>query len=118
MDLRLQTNSKTNVVASQAYVAAGNIESFSPAALLMVAASAVVVIIAGVTGAPAFRLLAMIPAAASVKIFFVAARWFRLYGSCRFEDADFVAARRKVRRSLWLWRAAIVTQLLGVFVPL
>ena len=108
----------TNTLATQAYVAAENIESFSPAALIMVAASAVIVIVAASTGAPPFRLLALIPAAASVRIFFIVAKWFRVYGKCRFEDADFVAARRKVKRSLWLWRAAIVTQILGVFVPI
>ena len=103
---------------TQAYVAAGHIESFSPAALLMVAVSAMVVIIAAATGAPTFRVLALIPAAASVKIFLLIAKWSRQYGSCRFEDPDFVAARRKVTRSRWLWRAAIVTQVLGVFVPI
>lgn len=118
MDRRLQTNTETSSVATQAYIAAAHIESFNLGALLLVAVSAVVVITAASMGTPTFRLLAIIPAAASVKIFFIVAKWSRVYGSYQIEDADFIAARRTVRHSLWLWRAAIVTQILGVFVPI
>jgi len=102
----------------QAYVEAEHIDSCNLAALLLVAVSAFVVILAGALEAPSFRLLAVIPAAASVRGFFIVVRWSRLFGVYRFEDADFVTARRKVTRSLWLWRAAILTQVLGVLVPL
>lgn len=118
MDLQLETSTETSSVATQAYIAAGHIESFNLAALLLVAVSAVVVIMAASMGTPTFRLLAIIPAAASVRIFLIVARWSRVYGSYHFQDADFIAARRTVRHSLWLWRAAIVTQLLAVFVPI
>jgi hypothetical protein len=112
-----QTDTETDAV-TQAYVAAENIESFNVAAFLLVAASAAMVLLASAIGEPAFRLLGVIPAAASVRIFFIVARWFRTFGSYRSEDPDFVSARRKVRYSLWLWRAAIVTQVLGVFMPI
>ena len=118
MDLRLETNTETSSVATQAYIAAEHIASFNLAAMLLVAVSAVIVIAAAALGTPTFRLLAIIPAIASIKIFFIVARWSRMYGSYQFEDADFIAARRTVRRSLWLWRAAIVTQILSVFVPI
>lgn len=117
MDLQLETNTEASSVATQAYIAAEHIASFNPAAMLLVAVSAGVVIAAAAMGTPTFRLLGIIPAIASIRIFFVVARWSRMYGSYQFEDADFIAARRTVRRSLWLWRAAIVTQILGVFVP-
>ena len=117
MQLLPHTSTET-VVVTQAYVAAGHIESFNLAAMLMVAVSAMVVLMASVIGTPTFRLLAVIPAAASVKIFFIVSRWFRTFGSYKFEDADFIAARRKVKHSLWLWRAAIVMQILGVFMPI
>jgi hypothetical protein len=109
---------RDNESLTQAYVAAAHIESCNLAALILVAVSALVVITAAAIGESAFRLLIVIPAAASVKIFFIVAQWFRTFGSYRSEDRDFIAARRAVRHSLWLWRAAIVTQLLGLLLPI
>lgn len=108
--LHARTSIDANVAVTQSYIAAEHIQSFTPAAFIMLAATIYVLITALVTEASAYLFLLALPLTVSVIAIFSVVRWLIRFPSSEFREDDSISARRKVTRGLWLWLAVFIIE--------
>jgi uncharacterized OB-fold protein len=104
---------RANVTVTQAYSVAQRIESYNPAAFVVLALAAfahVFGVRASFNHVPFLLLLFVL----SLWPVFSAMRWFRWFGSYGSADEEFAAARRKVVGALRLWLVVLAAQGVGL----
>jgi hypothetical protein len=109
-DKSINANTRT----TQAFVRAEHIESFQPAAFLLLTVAAGVVFIANVFGPMSFVWLLVVPLVSCLISLFTIVRWIDRSTSPGSNDEDFIAAFRKVRSAFWIWLAVMLAQVAGL----
>ena len=109
---------EANVTVTQSYIAAEHIESLNPAAFIMLAVAVYVLIAARVTQLPGYLALLIVPLTISVVALFTIVRWFYRFPPRESREDDFMSARRKVMRALWLWLAVFLIETIALVLSL
>lgn len=111
---QVQQTTKSNAIATQAFVAAEHLHSGKPAAFLMFVLGVGTVVGSSLLELPLARFLLTVSVGVSFASLVLVVKWFRRFGGYELADDDFLAARRKLKSMLWLWLAVLISQLIGL----
>ena len=103
-----------NVTVTQSCIAAEHIQSFNPAAFIMLAVTVYVLITAHLTETSTYLFVLAVPLAVSVISVFSIVRWFRRFPADEFREGDSISARRKVTHALWLWLVVLIIETIAL----
>jgi RNA polymerase subunit RPABC4/transcription elongation factor Spt4 len=104
---------EANVTVAQAYGVAQRIESFNPAAFIVLALAAGIHVFGDRASSTRIPYLLLFFALCLWPVFDIR-RWFRWFGSYESGDEEFAAGRRKVKGALRLWLAVLAAQAAGL----
>jgi len=104
---------EANVTVAQAYAVAVRLESFNPAAFIVLALAAGVHVFGDRDSSTHVPSLIMLFAVTLWPVFSVM-RWFRWFGSHESGDEEFATARRKAEGARRLWLAVLAAQGVGL----